>query len=220
MSFPPAASTRESTSLSISRLLAFGHVKWCVVTNLLRSPFLYLSKHDGEVDEDCVSPPNVLNLDELAERGRAREERTRSRGQPALPPIHVHVGASGDAGTLHDVDTNVPSRKRARAILSDSESDSDSDGESLPIDDVLSELNKKFPALDYPQYATALKAKGIAYASSVVGLGASYYKENIGMVDGAIEPFIKRTRKMVKAAKKRNGKKRARSGGDDDKENA
>ncbi|KAJ6490437.1 hypothetical protein DFH09DRAFT_1454372 [Mycena vulgaris] len=33
--------------------------------------------HDGEVDEDCVTPPNVLNLDELAERGRAREERTR-----------------------------------------------------------------------------------------------------------------------------------------------
>ncbi|KAJ6490434.1 hypothetical protein DFH09DRAFT_1454369 [Mycena vulgaris] len=144
----------------------------------------------------------------------------RGRGQPALPPIHVHVGASGDAGTLRDVDANVPSRKRARAILSDSESDSDSDGESLPIDDVLNELNKKFPALDYPQYATALKAKGIAYASSVVGLGASYYKENIGMVDGAIEPFIKRTRKMMKAVKKRNGKKRARSGADDDKENA
>jgi hypothetical protein len=39
------------------------------------------------------------------------------------------------------------------------------------------------------------------------------------MADGAIGPFIKRAQKMVNAAKKRNGKKRARVTVDSDQEN-
>ncbi|KAJ7883712.1 hypothetical protein B0H14DRAFT_2564786 [Mycena olivaceomarginata] len=31
--------------------------------------------HDGEADEDCVTPPNILSVDALTERGRAREQR-------------------------------------------------------------------------------------------------------------------------------------------------
>ncbi|KAJ6624469.1 hypothetical protein B0H10DRAFT_2006118 [Mycena sp. CBHHK59/15] len=102
--------------------------------------------------------------------------------------------------TLRDVDTNIPtSRKHAH------EESSDDDNDVLTIADVLQELHKKFPALDYPQYADALKEKGIIYATSVLDFDNLYYKDNVGMADGAIGQFVKRMGKMVKAAKKRNG---------------
>ncbi|KAJ6631961.1 hypothetical protein B0H10DRAFT_1975580 [Mycena sp. CBHHK59/15] len=105
----------------------------------------------------CVEPPSILRLDELAKRGRTREERnTRGRGQPTLPPIHVHVGADASVWALHPVDDNtVKSKKCPHADLSSDESDSDDD-DTLLISDVLRELQAKFPALDYLQYANAL----------------------------------------------------------------
>ncbi|KAJ7699528.1 hypothetical protein B0H17DRAFT_1158147 [Mycena rosella] len=164
--------------------------------------------HDGEADEDCIAPPNILNLDELAEHGKAREDRgSRNRAQPSLPPIHVHVGGSDRA--LREVDGNIPgpaSSKRPREDASDEDS-SDDDTVELHIVDVLQELHQKFPALNY--------AKGIVYASSVLEFDKTYYKENVGMADGAIGKFIKKAGKMVKAVKKRNGKKRARVSDDD-----
>ncbi|KAJ7089961.1 hypothetical protein C8R44DRAFT_648573, partial [Mycena epipterygia] len=167
--------------------------------------------YDGEVDEDCITPPNILNLDALAERGHPREERcARGRGQPAMLPIHIHVGGSGNA--LREVDTNADaSRKRTREAYSD-DSDSDDDS-SLTIQDVLQDLNNMFPALNYPQYSEALTSKGIIYASSALDFDKTYYKETVGMADGAIGTFVKRVRKMVKG-EKRNGRKRARESAD------
>ncbi|KAJ6524180.1 hypothetical protein B0H19DRAFT_972217, partial [Mycena capillaripes] len=167
--------------------------------------------HDKEADEDCVTPPNILNLDELAEKGHTREDRnSRGRGAPALPPIHVHVGGS-DHAPLRQVDANVPgaSLKRQREV-SDEDSDSDDD-DMLTVSAVLEELHQKYPALNYPQYVDALALKGIVYAATVVDFSKDYYKENVGMADGAIATFLKKSEKMVRSAKKRNGKKRARS---------
>ncbi|KAJ6528943.1 hypothetical protein B0H19DRAFT_1194217 [Mycena capillaripes] len=101
--------------------------------------------HDKEADEDCVEAPNILNLDGLAEGGRAREERsTRGRGQaPALPPIHVHVGGS-DPAPLRQVDTNLPNPPalKRRRDLFDNDSDSDdSDDDGLTVMAVLEELH-------------------------------------------------------------------------------
>ncbi|KAF8214495.1 hypothetical protein K438DRAFT_2008803 [Mycena galopus ATCC 62051] len=173
--------------------------------------------HDGEASDDCINPPNIFNFDNMTKRGRTREERIgRGRGQAALPPIHVHVG-SGEH-TLRDIDPNLPAlHKRARE---DSSDDSSDDDDGLTIVDVLQELDKKYPALNYLQYSPALEAKGIVYASSALGFDHAYYKNHVGMADGAIRAFIKRAGKMVKAAKKRNGKKRARTAApDSEKEN-
>ncbi|KAJ6524827.1 hypothetical protein B0H19DRAFT_1085201 [Mycena capillaripes] len=178
---------------------------------------------DGEADPECINPPNILRLDELAERGRPREERnTRGRAQPALPPIHVHVGSSSSSNSgdhaLRDVDTNVAG-KRSRAESSDDDSDDD---DVLPIIDVLRELDNKYPDLNYLQYVDGLRAQGIVYAHSALDpeFNRSYYKKTVGMADGAIGAFMKKVGKMVKEAKKRNGKKRARvSSVDSGKEN-
>ncbi|KAJ6616838.1 hypothetical protein B0H10DRAFT_2219178 [Mycena sp. CBHHK59/15] len=173
--------------------------------------------HDGDADPDCVEPPSILRLDELAKRGRTWEEHnTRGRGQPTLPPIHVHVGADASGRALHPVDDNtVKSKKRPHADLSSDESDSDDD-DTLLISDVLCELQAKFPALDYLQYANA---QGIVYASSALDFDHAYYKATVGMADGAIGKFIKKAKKMVKDTKKAKGKKHARVDSESDKEN-
>ncbi|KAJ7456408.1 hypothetical protein B0H11DRAFT_1739317 [Mycena galericulata] len=166
--------------------------------------------HDGEASDDCINPPNVLNFDQMAEKGRSRDERNaRGHVQASLPPIHVHVGG-GAEHALRDIDTHLPtSRKRGHEESSDDDSD-DSD-DALTIVEVLQELHKKYPALNYLQYSPALEAKGIIYASSALGFDHAYYKDNVGMADGAIGAFVKRAGKMVRAVKKRNGKKRART---------
>ncbi|KAJ6607194.1 hypothetical protein B0H10DRAFT_1956454 [Mycena sp. CBHHK59/15] len=174
--------------------------------------------HDGEASDDCINPPNVLNFDQMAEKGRARDERNaRSHGQASLPPIHVHVGG-GTEHALRDIDTNLPtSRKRGHEESSDDDSD---DGDALTIVEVLQELHKKYPVLNYLQYSPALEAKGIIYASSALGFDHAYYKDNVGMADGAIGAFVKRAGKMVRTVKKRNAKKRARTTApDSEKEN-
>ncbi|KAJ7676418.1 hypothetical protein B0H17DRAFT_1139856 [Mycena rosella] len=169
--------------------------------------------HDGDADPDCVEPPSILRLDELAKRGRTREERnTRGRGQPTLP-------LSTSTRALHPVDDNtVKSKKRPHADLSSDEADSDDD-DTLLISDVLRELQAKFPALDYLQYANVLQAQGIVYASSALDFDHAYYKATVGMADGAIGMFIKKAKKMVKDTKKAKGKKRARVDSESDKEN-
>ncbi|KAJ7165220.1 hypothetical protein C8R46DRAFT_900628 [Mycena filopes] len=221
----------ENVKSKLSCMLHPGRNRWCYVMPPdskkpgehvalgIEHVSLWARKvHDGEANADCINPPNCLNFDDLAQRGRAREERnSRGRGQQAIPPIHVHVGGAGEQ-TLRDIDNNLPtSRKRAHTALSDDESSDEDD--ALTIGDVLADLHKRYPVLDYPQYTEALKAKGIVYASSAVGFETPYYRDTIGMADGAISIFLKGAQKMLRAAKK-NRQKRARVVvSDNDKEN-
>ncbi|KAJ7699777.1 hypothetical protein B0H16DRAFT_1903145 [Mycena metata] len=155
--------------------------------------------HDGEVDKDCVTPPSILNLNELAQQGRAQQDPgSRGCAQAALPPIHVHVGGANRA--LHDTTDNVPrptSFKHPREATSSSESSDEVD--TLCVSDVLNTLHEKFPDLAYPQYASALRQKGIVDASSVLKFEKDYFKENVGMADGAIGKFIKTAAKWKAA---------------------
>ncbi|KAJ6523070.1 hypothetical protein DFH09DRAFT_1096840 [Mycena vulgaris] len=107
------------------------------------------------------------------------------------------------------IDTNI-STAHKHVHEETSEDDSDDGEDALMIADVLRELNNMFPALNYLQYSDVLAAQGIIYASSAMNFDKAYYKENVGMADGAIGQFIKQVGKMVKAAKKHGGKKRAR----------
>ncbi|KAJ6521369.1 hypothetical protein DFH09DRAFT_1331239 [Mycena vulgaris] len=99
----------------------------------------------------------------------------------------------------------------AHACEKSSDNDSDDDEDALTIVDVLRELNKKYPTLDYLQYSFALENEGIVYASSTLAFDYAYYKDNVGMADGAIRTLIKKAGKMVRAVKKKNGKKHTRT---------
>ncbi|KAJ7246717.1 hypothetical protein C8J57DRAFT_1241355 [Mycena rebaudengoi] len=90
--------------------------------------------------------------------------------------------------------------KRGREESSDD--DSDDDGDVLLVSDVLRALDEKYPALNYLQYAESLKAKGIVYARSALDFDKGYYKQSVGMADGAIGNFIRKAGKMVRTVKR------------------
>ncbi|KAJ6577139.1 hypothetical protein B0H10DRAFT_1963228 [Mycena sp. CBHHK59/15] len=130
---------------------------------------------DSECDEDCVEPPKILQLDGLQSVATCERSATHGRGQPNLPPIHVHVGPSSNpGGALRDVKTNMASKCSQAESLED---DSDDDDDVLTILDVLRELDTKYPHLKYLQYAGSLQAQGIVYARSALDFDRAYYKQ-------------------------------------------
>lgn len=95
----------------------------------------------------------------------------------------------------------VPSQSRAaivpqplkRTIALCLESDDETDhGEEVPqdIDEVLTSIHIRYPAMNFPQYTNALKQRGILYLSTAaVHFDGSFYAEKVGMSDGAAHTF-------------------------------
>jgi hypothetical protein len=90
------------------------------------------------------------------------------------------------------------------------ESDNDeSDNEDLQaasITEVLSMLDKKMPALNYPQYEAALRQQGIAYANAVDGFERELFVDEIGMARGAVKEFVRLANKVAKGKRKKRAR--------------
>jgi hypothetical protein len=105
--------------------------------------------------------------------------------------------------------------KRGRDELSDDDESDDEDLQAASITEVLSMLDNKMPALNYPQYEAALRQQGIAYANAVDGFEREFFVDEIGMARGAVKEFVRLANKVAKG----KGKKRARVDGEKNKEN-
>ncbi|KAJ3968326.1 hypothetical protein EV361DRAFT_805826, partial [Lentinula raphanica] len=166
--------------------------------------------HDGEADRDCINPPAVLNLDNLAKNAEDRAERSAKR-KGGLPQNNVHVDVH--LGTLGDIlNGKASGNKRSRSCSPDSvhpldDSDSDSDTEAASIDEVIACLHKKMPALDYAQYQPALRRQGIVYAKLVADFDRQFFANDIGMAQGAVGEFIRTAKSIVTKGKGRAVKK-------------
>ncbi|KAF8055894.1 hypothetical protein FPV67DRAFT_1567097 [Lyophyllum atratum] len=176
--------------------------------------------HDGRADRDCVLPPNILRLDDLANRDRERSERLarRNTGQQGAPSFHLHLADSplGDilVPNQRDYAPRHGTKRSRKDEASSSESEGFSDDENpIPITDILQSLHRKRPALNYPQYEAALTKAGIAYASAVPDFEKVFFERDVGMPKGAVGDFIRATKSAVMKGRKRS--KRARQ----DKEN-
>ena len=86
-------------------------------------------------------------------------------------------------------------------MTTDSDS-TDSDEESLPIADVITQLHRKYPRLNFPQYLPLLEGQGIVYAESVTGFDEEYFT-SLGIAEGAVKPFLLGVRKVMRKEKKR-----------------
>src|SRR5258708_24104436 len=73
--------------------------------------------------------------------------------------------------------------------------------ESLPLTNVMTHLNNKYPLLGLLQYLPTLKAHGIVYAESVGGFEKGFYV-GLGMTEGAVGPFLMGVKKALKLKKK------------------
>ncbi|KAJ3875285.1 hypothetical protein F5051DRAFT_334075 [Lentinula edodes] len=196
-----------------------GHNRWCFVrrdedhagqhVNLgIEEITLWARKwRDGESDGP-LHPPSVLNLNNLVEKQATRQARSIKRNQgPSGQLIHIHLDSS-----LRDTaksSSNTPTKHKR------DEEESDDDDIVVGIRDVLDDLHAKKPGLEYHQYESALRRKGIAYADAVSNFPDVFFVEEIHMAEGAVKGFKQAAKR---AAKGKMGQKQPRF--DYEKENA
>lgn len=129
-----------------------------------------------------------------------------------MPAVHIHLGSDSPLApiTPNGAETTASGTKRPRDESSDDESDSD--GDLLPITNVLRQLDSRMPALKFHKYEAALSSKGIEYAHSVLDFDATYFKNDIGMSDGASKEFLRSVRRIVKGKAKQHKRARRAAG--------
>ena len=84
--------------------------------------------------------------------------------------------------------------------MSDNDGDTDND-ESLPLAEVLIDLDKKYPKLNLLQYESTLEEQGIIYAESVTEFPKEYFI-GLGMSEGAVGPFLRGVKKALHREKR------------------
>jgi hypothetical protein len=174
-------------------------------------------QHDGEADEDCVTPSNVLNFEELTDKTKTRTGSLRGKGTNT-PDVHVHNYFGETAHqplsglshhNVHNAVTPGPNvgvlRMKRKRYGTPKSSDDESDGSDLkPIDiaDMLQILHNSMPSFNFPQYHESLLSKGICYGRSVVDFSEQYYVDRVGMMDGAAAEFVRSAKRMLGKQKK------------------
>ncbi|KAI0737057.1 hypothetical protein BC629DRAFT_403224 [Irpex lacteus] len=88
----------------------------------------------------------------------------------------------------------------------DSSSESDDDyyqpeAEVLTIATLLTALDHKYPALNFPQYGRPLAEHGIRYVRSAVEFDQAYLRNTIGMADGETGLFMEYAQRMMRKRK-------------------
>jgi hypothetical protein len=116
--------------------------------------------------------------------------------------------------------------KRTFALYMESDEDTDGDEAPQDIDNILTTIHSRYPAMDFPRYVNPLKERGILYLPTAAHFSSNFYVEKVGMTEGAAFTFHTCVRQAsmkeerAKARRKAKGKKRAQVAADDaEKEN-
>ena len=111
------------------------------------------------------------------------------------PAIHIHNHFATPTDPLRSQPALPHGSKRKHSPSPDSSSD-DTESESLPLVNVLADLDMKYPKLHYPQYESVLEERGLVYAEGVAEFSWEFFRE-LGMAEGAIGPFLKGMKKAL-----------------------
>lgn len=114
--------------------------------------------------------------------------------------------------------------KRTFAVYMESDEETDDEEPPQGIDDILTSIHSRYPAMNLPQYSSMLKEHGIFYLPTATHFSGRFYMEKVGMSEGAAFTFhtgvcnahMKYVR--AKARRKAKGKRKAQSD-NKDKEN-
>jgi hypothetical protein len=83
--------------------------------------------------------------------------------------------------------------KRTYALYLESDSDDESNDDepeaSQTIEDVMTSVHSRYPAMNFFQYIGKLKDRGVLYLSTAAHFHSGFYKEKIGMSEGAAYTF-------------------------------
>lgn len=163
--------------------------------SILQYQLILLQKDDPTLNRTCILPPNCLSLDKLCERATKRASNKTTTKATLGPAIHVHNHFANPVNPDGIRPTPSHRSKRARSPTPDS-SDVSTDSESLPLTEVLADLNTKYPKLHFDQYEAILEEHGIVYVESVSEFMKGFFV-GLGMAEGAVGPFLKGTRKAL-----------------------
>ncbi|KAG8972741.1 hypothetical protein FRC05_009571 [Tulasnella sp. 425] len=209
----PAQQLQHLRSLKVKYACAkhSGTHRWCLVREdgddtgghfALTIQFLtWWAQQITEGKATLEKAPHAKQFDLKKRTRTAAEKQTSNLAMPSIIiQNQIAPAAFGDA-------TNLPSKKRKRAD-SDSDSSTDSDDVSIDIGTLLTSLNGKYPALNFPQYKDQLEKKGIVYVKIATNFEEKFFKEEIGMAPGAASVFLKGCKRAMKNDKAQRATKR------------
>ncbi|KAG2088170.1 uncharacterized protein F5147DRAFT_781090 [Suillus discolor] len=106
--------------------------------------------------------------------------------------------------------------KRTFAMYMESDDDEETDDEPPQgIDDILTSIHSRFPAMNLPQYSKMLKEQGIFYLPTATHFSGRFYMEKVGMSEGAAFTFhtgvCNAHMKYVRAKASRKAKRKVQS---------
>ncbi|KAI0340727.1 hypothetical protein BDW22DRAFT_1448984 [Trametopsis cervina] len=125
------------------------------------------------------------------------------------PSLRIVVEGPGDTSKLHtspavtspsavSLSSEVVS---SESLSSDDFDDNEPQPDPLTVATLLTYLDKKYPALDFPQYTQPLADWEICYIRSVVRFDEDYFWVKANMADGAVGLFLDCARRMLRKHK-------------------
>ncbi|KAG1789842.1 uncharacterized protein HD556DRAFT_1446632 [Suillus plorans] len=190
-------------------------------------------------DNTCINLPSTPHFENICKTRKARTASSLQRVPTELmsPVIHNHVHLSSTIddmwasnGALSGQQSNGPIMvpqplKRTFALYMESDEETDDDEPPQDIEDILTAIHSRYPAMDFPRYVHPLKEHGILYLPTAAHFGSKFYVEKVGMSEGAAFTFRTRVcqahmkEERAKARRKAKGKKKATRADDTEKEN-
>ncbi|KAG0696980.1 hypothetical protein DFH29DRAFT_879011 [Suillus ampliporus] len=184
-------------------------------------------------DNACITLPDTPHFHDIR---KTRQERSTSSLQRVptelLSPVihnHIHISPAthdSDGALVRPQGDGAQPLKRSYALYMESDEESDDDEPLRLIEDVLTSVHSRCPALNMFQYIRKLKNHGIEYLMTAARFNMQFYEDKVGMPAGAAYTFHNCVSKAhmkaerVKERKKAKGKKKARAPcGDKDEEN-
>jgi hypothetical protein len=108
--------------------------------------------------------------------------------------------------------------KRTYALYLENAGESSDDEPPQGIEDVVTNVHSRYPAMKFRQYIGKMKDRGILYLSTAAHFNSGFYKEKIGMSEGAAYTFHSYVENAyIKAEHRKRGRsakgKKARASG-------
>ncbi|KAG1900225.1 uncharacterized protein F5891DRAFT_1188922 [Suillus fuscotomentosus] len=127
--------------------------------------------------------------------------------EQSLLPSNIFVISKGALGRQQEGQAVPQPLKRTYALYLDNDDESSDDEPPQEIEDVVTSVHSRYPAMNFRQYIGTMKDRGILYLSTAAHFNSGFYKEKIGMSEGAAYTFhsyVENT--YIKAERRKRGR--------------
>ncbi|KAG1797127.1 uncharacterized protein HD556DRAFT_1441285 [Suillus plorans] len=112
-----------------------------------------------------------------------------AKTEQSLLPSNILVISDGALGRQQEGHAVPQPLKRTYALFLENDDESSDDEPPQEIEDVVTSVHSRYPAMNFRQYIGKMKDRGIFYLSTAAHFNSGFYKEKIGMSEGAAYTF-------------------------------